>query len=219
MQALGILPSNLNWKHSLDLTLYAGQIVVVQGPNGAGKTSLLNALTGANTPRHGTCLLDGKPVGRLHGKQRRHTLAYMPQQEPRPAGFTVRERIALGAMDDASVDDAIEALGLHQLANRPVATLSGGEARRCTVAATIAQKSRCLIADEPTNHMDPEWTAKTGRILTRLARESETALLLVLHDTQLAHAIADRIITINPDGPTPDPTEPAKPIKEPNPIP
>ncbi|MFY7951261.1 MAG: ATP-binding cassette domain-containing protein, partial [Armatimonadaceae bacterium] len=54
LQALGILPSKLNWKHSLDLTLHAGQIVVVQGPNGAGKTTLLNALTGANVPKHGT---------------------------------------------------------------------------------------------------------------------------------------------------------------------
>jgi len=200
LEARQIRPRHLQWKQTVDLAVHAGEIVVIQGPNGAGTTSLLAAINGTDSTHEGLCLVDGQPVATLHGERRRQTLAYMPQQEPQPSGFTVRERVALGAKNTSSIDNALHRLGLQDLANRAVATLSGGEARRCTLAAILAQQSRCLIVDEPTNHMDPDWTERTGQILTTLAKQESRAVLVVLHNLPLANAIADRIITLGPDG-------------------
>jgi ABC-type cobalamin/Fe3+-siderophores transport system ATPase subunit len=201
LRARGILPPHVSWKRHFDLDLTPGEIVAILGPNGVGKSTLLSTIVGAATPIEGTCTVDNVPIGHLHGASRRAALAFLSQHDPTPSGFLVREHVALGSRAIDSQRDALQDLGLVELAERRIETLSGGETRRCSLAAAIAQDSRCLIADEPTNHMDPEWVARTGELLKDLADRKQKAILVVLHDIPLARRIADRIVQIEPDGP------------------
>lgn len=195
-----LVPRGLPWDHACTLDVHAGEIVVILGPNGVGKTSLLEAVHGSATPTRGTARVDNVQTSALCGNVRRNALGWIPQKDSCPRGFTVRERIEISANSAADVAWALECFELKPLANQAIETLSGGEARRCAVAAAIAQRGRCLLADEPTGAMDPRWAAKTIDILTQQARDAEQGILAVIHDIPLAQRFADRIALIGPDG-------------------
>jgi phosphonate transport system ATP-binding protein len=87
-------------------------------------------------------------------------------------------------------------VGLAELAEQRAGTLSGGQAQRVAIARALAQRPRVLLADEPIASLDPEAAQEIMRLLQRLAREEELAVVCVLHQVELAYAYADRVIGI-----------------------
>ena len=180
------------------------------GPNGSGKSTLLRTLVGLTRPPAGRVLVDGDDLHRLQARARARRVAYVGQDEDLPSGLLVREAVALGRVpyaapwdsDDADlpvVAEALAAVGLDDLAGRPVEDLSGGERRRVSLARGLAQQAPVLVLDEPTNHLDVRHQLRLADLLRGLDR----TVLVALHDLSLAAATCDRLIVVHSGRTTP----------------
>ena len=195
--------------HGIDLLFRGGERVALLGPNGSGKTTLLRALAGTLRPSSGEVALDGTPLAAIDARSRARRIAVVPQTFTTPFAFTVREVATLGrtpyvgsfgrpsAGDRAAVERALERTGCVGIAERPLAELSGGERQRAVVAMALAQEGDVLLLDEPTVHLDPAHQRSTLELVGRLARERGVLVLAVLHDLNLASALADRVVVLS----------------------
>jgi iron complex transport system ATP-binding protein len=189
------------------LALQPGEMVGLVGPNGAGKTTLIRALAGL-VPAEGRILLRGRSLDTLSPRERARAVAYLPQGHvfhwPLPVGAIV----ALGRhphadafslpnqADQSAVRRALAATGLEPLADRSVATLSGGERARVALARALATEAAILFADEPTMSLDPRHQLIVMDLLREAAKRGGT-VLAVVHDLALAGRFFDRVIVMD----------------------
>ena len=187
----------------LSLAVPRGQRLAILGPNGAGKTTLLLHLNGTLRPDAGQVLLGGEPVGyaraALNAWRRRVGLVL---QEPDDQLFaaTVYEDVSFGPLKqglDAAevrrrVEDALDALRIAPLAERPTHMLSFGQKKRVAIAGAVAMRPEVLLLDEPSAGLDAMGTAHLLAALERL-RAAGTTLVFTTHDVDLAWAWADRV--------------------------
>jgi iron complex transport system ATP-binding protein len=146
----------------VDLDVPEGGWLTVIGPNGAGKSTLLRALAGL-VPHDGAVTVAGRPVARLHRRERARLIALVPQDPVVPPGMSVLDYTLLGrtpyiaplavegASDLAAARDVLDRLDLAGFADRTLDTLSGGERQRVYLARALAQVARLLLLDEPTS--------------------------------------------------------------------
>lgn len=181
-------------------TIPAGAVTALIGPNGAGKSTLLHALAGLLSPRSGHIDL---PAAR-----RRGGVAYVLQatQVNEHLPLTVREAVRMGryatagpwrrlqAHDREAVDEALEALAITDLANRPLHELSGGQRQRAFVAQGLAQHADVLLLDEPITGLD---VVSRQHILDAIAaqRAAGRAIVVSTHDLGDA-AAADHLLLL-----------------------
>lgn len=186
----------------VDLTVEAGRVHALIGPNGAGKSTLLAALAGDIRPAAGSVSVRGTDLDAWKPKQLARERAVLLQENRVSFPFTVDEVVRMGrspwrgtpaeAEDEQAVADAIAATELHPLLERPVPSLSGGERARAALARVLAQRAGILLLDEPTASLD----LKHQEDVLRLARErahAGDAVVIVLHDLNVAAAFADTI--------------------------
>jgi iron complex transport system ATP-binding protein len=183
----------------VDVDLGSGEVVALVGPNGAGKSSVLRLLAGEVEPTAGSVELGGAPLGRLGPVERARRRAVMPQDAPMRFSFTAREVVAMAryaqssrADDDRAVDRALRRVGIAHLASRTFPSLSGGERALVTLARVLAQETPVLLLDEPTASLDIGHQEQVMAVVRELACEG-AAVLVVLHDLNLAAAHADRV--------------------------
>jgi iron complex transport system ATP-binding protein len=202
----------------VDVRVAPHELVAVVGPNGAGKSTLLRALAGALSVHRGTVELDGLPVQDLSPAERARHVALVVAEESADGDVTVRDAVALGRLahrpwwqwsggpeDDAVVDAALARVGLDSFAERFLDTLSSGERQRVWIATALAQQSPTMLLDEPTSHLDLGAAYATIDLLHDLAADG-AAIVVVLHDLNLAAASVDRVVlvgdgTVLADGP------------------
>ena len=189
----------------VDLVAREGELVAVVGPNGAGKSTLLRVLAGLIAPSAGRVTIGGADVTAMDRRTVARHVAVVPQVFETLFPFTVREIVALGrtarlgplgvlGQDDArAVMRALEELSSTDLADRRIDRISGGERQRAVLAMALAQETAVLLLDEPTAHLDPAHQRATLEHVARLARERGLAVVAVLHDLNLASALATRI--------------------------
>lgn len=191
---------------SVDLELRAGELVALVGPNGAGKSSLLGALTGDVGRSQGEVTCFGRPLDRWAPGELARQRAVLVQQVTVSFPFTVREVVAMGrapwarteAADDDGrrIDEAIASVDLAHLAHRPVPSLSGGERARAALARVLAQRAQLMLLDEPTAALDLHHQELTFRLLADRAADG-AAVVVVVHDLELAAAFADRVVVLD----------------------
>ena len=178
------------------LRIPAGQRVAVVGANGAGKTTLIRALL-ALTPFEGSARLGGYNV-RRDGVRARALVGYVPQVVQFPPNLTAAEVIAL-FQDLRSVPadplGALGAVGLSEVADRPAGALSGGMARRLTLAVSQIGNPTVLLFDEPTSHLDREGERLILTWLEEAVGAGRTAVL-ASHHLQGLEAVVDRVILL-----------------------
>ncbi|MBL8058981.1 MAG: heme ABC transporter ATP-binding protein [Anaerolineales bacterium] len=191
--------------HAIALEVRAGELLALIGPNGAGKTTLIRAAAGLLAPAGGRAALAGEAVHTWSPEARARRIAVVPQAAHLPAGFTVRETVLMGRTpylgwlgregetDHAIARRALERTCLTDLAERPVEHLSGGEQQRVLIARALAQAAPVLLLDEPTAHLDLKHQAGTLSLVRDLAHADGLAVLVALHDLNLAAQFADRI--------------------------
>jgi iron complex transport system ATP-binding protein len=194
--------------NELELLISPGEAVAVLGPNGAGKTTLLSLASGRLRPQRGAVLLDGIPLPGLGAEERARRVAVVPQFPVVPAGFTLREWVALGrtpylhpfrgesATDRGVVEWALLETRLADLADRPGADVSGGEQQRAALAQALAQQPRLLLLDEATAHLDLEHQAGLLRLLRTLNRRNGLTLVAAMHDLNQAAVWFDRLVLL-----------------------
>jgi zinc transport system ATP-binding protein len=191
----------------VELAIDRGEFVALAGPNGGGKTTLLRIVLGLERPDAGTALLFGEPA---HAFSRRATLGYLPQRAQLgiDAPVTVRELVAAGRLaagglfgplrqrDRAIVDDAIERVGLGELARQPLATLSGGQQQRAFIAKALAGEPSLLVLDEPTTGVDAEAQEALAALLDRLHRELQVTVVYVSHEFGAVERFVQRLVLV-----------------------
>ncbi len=192
----------------ISLELQSGELLVLAGPNGAGKSSLLKMACGEWRPSDGRLSLEGRALDDWKAGERARRLAVLPQQSQLDFAFLAEEVVALGRLPHASgwrrdgeiVRQAMSLMGVEELARSPYTQLSGGERRRVQLARVLAQvwpdpaapPRRALLLDEPTAGLDWAHQLELMQNLRQLAAQG-LAVLVVLHDLNLALRYADRV--------------------------
>lgn len=191
---------------NLSLELQPGEVNVIIGPNGTGKTSLLRALFGELAPESGQIRLDGRQLHEQRLPQWRRQFGYMPQDTRMDLDLSVLEVVLLGKLDrlgmrvdDATLLEALEALGsvgLVELADREIHSLSGGQRQMALFAQVLLRSPRIMMLDEPVSALDLQHQIRLMDHLHRKTREQGWITLVVLHDLNLAAQYADRLIVL-----------------------
>lgn len=188
-----------------------GQILILVGPNGAGKSTLLKTLAGQLAPLGGTVLLDGQDLTAYTGTARAQKLALMLPHTRRTELTTCFEFAAagripytgrLGILSDAdrqAVQDALEIAGAAHLADRDFNCISDGQRQRVLLARAICQQPKVLLLDEPTSFLDIKGKIELLTILQKLAHEQGLAVIVSLHELDMAQKIADAVVCVFPD--------------------
>ena len=203
----------------VSLGIGAGEFVAIAGPNGGGKTTLVRLVLGLERPTAGTALLSGEPA---HRSSRRHALGYLAQRSELggDAPTTVREvvsagRLAAGGLlgplrkrDRSLVAEAIARVGLAEVADRPLRTLSGGMQQRAFIAKALAGEPSLLVLDEPTTGVDAESQESLAALLDRLHSDLRVTILYVSHEFGAVESFVQRLVlvrrTVVFDGPPGD---------------
>jgi putative ABC transport system ATP-binding protein len=185
-------------------------VAAIVGPSGSGKTSLLMVLSGLERASSGRISVDGKEISGMSEDQlaifRRRTLGILFQNFHLIPSMTALENVAL-TLEIAEAgrpwkqihDRAAEALaevGLSERMTHLPSALSGGEQQRVGLARALVGEPKLLLADEPTGNLDQETGERVIELMFGLARNRGTAILLITHDSTLAHR-ADRLLNMN----------------------
>lgn len=191
--------------NGVSLQIRTGEILALVGPNGAGKSTLLQVLGGDESPAAGETNLFGRPVRGWSARDAALRRAFLPQHNTLAFPFTVRDVVAMGrspwrglaesAMDDEIIDEVLAEVAVTELASRRFTSLSGGEAGRVSLARALAQRSPVLLLDEPTAALDPHHQEQVFALLRRLA-DSGSAVVVVVHELNLAAGYADRVAVL-----------------------
>jgi iron complex transport system ATP-binding protein len=189
----------------ISLSVKAGEILAIIGPNGAGKSTLIRAVSGILPVLSGTLWMGDDNLTDMPPAIRARHLAVVPQASNLPGGFSVYQTVLMGRtpyigwigqaseIDHAHVRLALKQTQTFQLAERRVGELSGGEQQRVLLARALAQETRTLLLDEPTTHLDLQHQSNLLNLVKQLASEKSLAIMMVLHDLNLASLYADRV--------------------------
>lgn len=192
------------------LAVPEGRAVALLGRNGGGKTTLLRLLSGGLRCGSGALLLDGAEVTYdRKGLTRLRTSVQLVVQDPDDQLFaaSVAQDVSFGPMNlglpeeevRLRVAEALEALDITALADRPTHLLSYGQRKRAAIAGAVAMRPRVLIMDEPTAGLDPHGQERLLETLERL-RAAGTTVVMATHDVDLALRWADEAAVLSPAG-------------------
>lgn len=192
----------------INLQLMPGEVLGVLGPNGAGKSTLLGALCGELPASQGKIWLEERELGDWKGVQRAQRLAVLPQTSTLDFAFRVEEVVGMGRLphqsgrvrDQEIINAALEAADAGHLSGRSYLALSGGERQRVHLARVLAQlwpgqAGQTLLLDEPTSMLDPLHQHTTLQAIREFAGRG-AAVLVILHDLNLAARYCDRLLLL-----------------------
>ncbi|MGG7507795.1 heme ABC transporter ATP-binding protein [Plantibacter sp. YIM 135249] len=184
------------------LDVRSGEVHALIGPNGAGKSTLLAAITSDQAISGGSIDIAGRPLADWPLRELARRRAVLLQHNEVFFPFTVQQVVEMGrapwrrtireADDDAAVAEAITVTDIGRFTERQVPSLSGGERARTALARVLAQRTGILLLDEPTAALDLRHQEDVLRLAREAAAEGD-AVIVVLHDLNLAAAYADRI--------------------------
>ncbi|MFL6153150.1 MAG: energy-coupling factor ABC transporter ATP-binding protein [Ornithinibacter sp.] len=198
--------------HGVDLRIEPGERVALLGPNGAGKTTLVLHLNGVHRAGAGTVRVGGMEVTREHVQEIRRRVGIV-FQDPDDQLFmpTVRDDVAFGPANlglrgaelEARVVEALDLVGVGDLADRAPHHLSFGQRRRVAIATVLAMRPEILVLDEPSSNLDPA----SRRELAGILRSLDVTVLMVTHDLPYAVELCERAVVLSEglvvaDGPT-----------------
>lgn len=190
----------------VNLDIPEGKVTVLAGPNGCGKTTLLKALVGV-LPAEKELYLSGQPLHSLPAKDLAKKIAYLPQNRPVPE-ITVQNLVLHGRFpylryprryrpeDLCIAQEAMERLGIADLADRNLPTLSGGQRQKVYLAMALAQDTDVVLLDEPTTFLDIAHQIQMMELARFLSAQGKT-VVLVLHDLAMALEYADHLVVLS----------------------
>ncbi|MDT8717875.1 ABC transporter ATP-binding protein [Clostridium sp. 19966] len=194
--------------NGINITIPSNKISVIIGANACGKSTLLKTLARLIKPASGEVIINGKKITSMPSKQLAQVLGLLPQSPVVPEGITVCDLVSRGRYpyqsllkgmdkeDFQAVEEALEIMGITELANRSVDELSGGQRQRVWIAMALAQQTDILLLDEPTTYLDIAYQVEILDLLTDLNRKRGTTIVMVLHDINLSARYADYIFAL-----------------------
>ena len=190
--------------HKVSFNVNNSEVLALIGPNGAGKSTIIRAASGV-IPSTGQIRTNGDDFHSLDPMQRARYVAVVPQAISLPPAFTVWETVLMGrtpylgflgqasSHDEEIARQALSRVNALTLADRRVGELSGGEAQRILLARALCQSTPILLLDEPTAHLDLQYQVSLLELIRELAHTENLAVLIALHDLNLAARYADRV--------------------------
>ncbi len=180
--------------NGVDLVIEPGSFTAIIGESGSGKTTLLSILSTLLQPSRGSVRYDGKTLGELGNidRFRRHNIGFVFQFHYLISYLTLRENVALAALDQTLVDPLLEALGIARLEGRYSDEVSGGERQRAAIARALINRPSVVFADEPTGNLDTKNALGVYELFKRFSGEG-TGFVVASHDKKIAD-YADIII-------------------------
>ena len=186
-------------------SICSGCLTCLLGENGAGKSTLLRTLAGFQPALKGNVEILGKPLHQYKEKELATVVGVVLTERTNVQNMTVSELAGLGRTpytgfwgflskdDEKKVDEALDLVGISDLAGRQVQTLSDGERQKVMIAKALAQETPIILLDEPTAFLDYPSKVDMLRLLRRLAVEMDKTVFISTHDLELALQMADRL--------------------------
>ena len=189
----------------VDLTVENGEFVAIVGTSGSGKSTLLHMLGGLDRPTGGSVLVEGRDIFALKDEEltifRRRKIGFVFQSYNLVPVLSVYDNIVLpiqldgGRVDEAYVNQGIEALGLEQMLDRLPNQHSGGQQQRVAIARALATKPAILLADEPTGNLDSRTSQDVLSLMKTTGQKFAQTMVMITHNEEIAQ-LADRIVRI-----------------------
>jgi putative ABC transport system ATP-binding protein len=186
-----------------DVDVEQGAVLLLSGPSGCGKSTWLALAAALVAPTAGALWVAEQPLGALKNVAkdawRARVIGFLPQKLHLSAALSVHDNLAMAQWaagqptDAARIAQALQALGVADLAHRKPSQLSGGQAQRVALARAVLCKPRVLLADEPTASLDDEAAANAVGLLLQTATAQGATLVIATHDARVAAAIPHRI--------------------------
>lgn len=193
------------------LHVHRGEILTLIGPNGSGKSTILKSLIRQLTLIGGTVYLDGKSLQTLPERDLARTMSVLLTEHVRPELMTCWDVAAAGRYpytgrlgllsdeDRAKVDEALALVGADELADRDFSCISDGQRQRVLLARAICQEPEVIVLDEPTSFLDIRHKLELLAILKQMVHEKHVAVLMSLHELDLAQKVSDLVICVHGD--------------------
>ncbi|GAB5536831.1 MAG: ABC transporter ATP-binding protein [Rubricoccaceae bacterium] len=188
---------------SVDLDLYAGELLVLLGASGSGKSTFLNILGGLDTPTSGQVFYKDQELSAASEREltryRRQHVGFVFQFYNLIPSLTARENVALVtdiSDDPMPADEALELVDLSDRIDHFPAQLSGGEQQRVAIARAVAKQPDVLLCDEPTGALDLETGKLVLGVLDRVNREIGTTTAIITHNTAIG-SLGDRVVRMS----------------------
>ena len=189
----------------ISFSVVPGQCVGILGNNGAGKSTLITCINRIRNPKSGRVLMGGQDIHKLRRNALARKVAYVAQKNEL-TNATVFDCVLLGrtpyikwSISQKDLDlchEIIDQLGISHLKLRNVDQLSGGEMQKVMLARALVQQPELLLLDEPTSNLDPRNQYEMMAMVQKIAREKQIAVLIVIHDLNLALRYCDRFYFI-----------------------
>jgi iron complex transport system ATP-binding protein len=192
--------------NDISLSLKRGEFLGFLGPNGSGKSTFLKNLLGYLKPSQGRIVFSGAEFSRVERSRR---LAFVPQNSMPPASLSVQDVVLMGRLphirdrwagygkaDKQKVAETLKALGIEDMAERDVTSLSGGEMQKVIIGRCLAQEGDILLLDEATSGLDLNHTIEIMELMRKKADDEGKTIVAVLHDLNLAAQYCDRIVLL-----------------------
>lgn len=193
----------------VNLQINDGDLTAIVGTSGAGKSTLLKIIGLVERADSGEYLLDGKNIAKCSDKEaarlRNSKVSFVMQDFALINQFTVMENTELPLLLSAEkistrkrcelVKNALSAVGIYDLAKRPIYELSGGQKQRVAIARALVNNSDIILADEPTGALDSKTSSEIMNTLLELNKKGKT-LIIVTHDPKIAQ-LCRKVVTIS----------------------
>lgn len=192
----------------VSLDIPKGKISIIIGANGCGKSTMLKTFARLLPYTSGQIILDGKDIHDRSSKKTAQLLGLLPQSPIVPEGIRVSDLVMRGRFpykrfmenlnqkDYDAVAEAMEIMGVSELADRCVDELSGGQRQRVWIALALAQQTDVLLLDEPITYLDIAYQIEILNILKKLNQEKGTTIAMVLHDINLSARYGDYLFAM-----------------------
>ena len=192
----------------VEIRVEAGEILCLIGPNGAGKSTILKTLIRQLQPIGGLVLLENAQLAEIKERDLAKKSAAVLTGRIDPEYMTCEEIVEAGRypytgllgilseQDREKVDDAIQTVGIEEIRKREFSQISDGQRQRVMLARALCQEPRLLVMDEPTSFLDIRNKLEFMGILRRLARDKQIAVIMSLHELELAQKFTDRIVCV-----------------------
>ncbi len=195
----------------INLSVNKGQILTLIGPNGAGKSTILKSMTRQLKLVGGTVWLDQKLMQRMTNKELSQKLSLVMTERIRPELMTCEDVVGTGRYpytgtlgilsqeDRQKVQKAMELVHALELRDRDFSAISDGQRQRILLARAICQEPEVIVLDEPTSFLDIRHKLELLTILKRMVLEKQVAVIMSLHELDLAQKISDVVVCVNGD--------------------
>lgn len=196
-----------------DIALSAGrgEIITLIGPNGSGKTTILRTIARQLAPLFGTVFIEGRDMKALSGREIAREMAVVLTERIRPDLMTCYEFVSAGRYpytgrfglltdrDREEVERALKLVNAYEISDRYVSEISDGQYQRILIARAVCQEPDIIVLDEPTSFLDIKHKKELLEILSSMAKQKGVAVLMSLHEIDLAERISDRIVCVKGD--------------------